>query len=354
MKVGFVLPGPMNTPSGGFRIVYEYADRLAARGHEVTVYHNLILPKINYNQDWLIKRLIYCLRQKWPQDFQPGWFSFRHSLRTVIVPETSDLYVEDDVVVASSWPTAYGVAGLRPERKKLYLIQGYEVWQGEVDNVHNSYKLGLGNIAVAGWLKEIIEKSGAKVAAHISNSIDFSRFFLTSSSEDRDPYSVAMVYHTLPLKGAEDGLTALKLVKEQFPQLQATLFSIFPEPAGLPAWIQFVFQPSQSAIRDIYNSHSVFLSSSWEEGFGLPGAEALACGCALVTTDSKGVRDYAVNGQTALLSPPKNPQLLAKNVISLLQNPSLRTVLAQHGYQNIRQFSWDAAVERLESLMTGL
>jgi hypothetical protein len=39
MRVVFLLPRFSRRPIGGFRVVYEYARRLGARGHTVTVVH---------------------------------------------------------------------------------------------------------------------------------------------------------------------------------------------------------------------------------------------------------------------------------------------------------------------------
>jgi hypothetical protein len=39
MRITFILPMFLASPSGGFRIVYEYANRLQQRGHRVTLVH---------------------------------------------------------------------------------------------------------------------------------------------------------------------------------------------------------------------------------------------------------------------------------------------------------------------------
>ncbi len=39
MKITFILPGPGCTPVGGYKVIYEYANRLAKLGNEVTVVH---------------------------------------------------------------------------------------------------------------------------------------------------------------------------------------------------------------------------------------------------------------------------------------------------------------------------
>jgi len=40
MKITFVMPGYSLKPVGGIKVVYDYANQLASRGHEVTVLHS--------------------------------------------------------------------------------------------------------------------------------------------------------------------------------------------------------------------------------------------------------------------------------------------------------------------------
>ena len=78
--------------------------------------------------------------------------------------------------------------------------------------------------------------------------------------------------------------------------------------------------------------------------------EAMACKCALVTTNNGGCRDYAIHGKTALVSPPKRPEELAENLIRLLESEDLLKTIAENGYQYVRQFTWDKAVNKMEEL----
>src|SRR3546814_17749375 len=59
-------------------------------------------------------------------------------------------------------------------------------------------------------------------------------------------------------------------------------------------------------------------SSDLGEGWHLPPAEAMACGCAVVSTDIPGVFDYALEGTTALLAPPGDSATLADRLTELL------------------------------------
>lgn len=50
----------------------------------------------------------------------------------------------------------------------------------------------------------------------------------------------------------------------------------------------------------------------------------MACGVPVVTTDSGGIRDYAINEETALVVSPRKPEELAAAVIRLLKDTPLR------------------------------
>ena len=62
----------------------------------------------------------------------------------------------------------------------------------------------------------------------------------------------------------------------------------------------------QAALGREYDAARVFAVGSWFEGFCQPGLEALACGTPLVTTDNGGCREYAIDGETALVVPPRD------------------------------------------------
>ena len=78
--------------------------------------------------------------------------------------------------------------------------------------------------------------------------------------------------------------------------------------------------------------------------------EAMACKCAVVATAVGGIPDYAVAGETALVSPPRSPELLAENIIRLVEDEKLLGCLSEAGYDHIREFTWEKSTEELERL----
>ena len=122
-------------------------------------------------------------------------------------------------------------------------------------------------------------------------------------------------------------------------------------PASLPAWSRYGGNVTNQRLRTLYNGSRIYVCSSFAEGFALPPAEAMACGCAVAATDCGGIREFAVNDVNALLSAPGDADALARNIIRLLEDDQLRVRLAIAGHQLISRFSWETAANTLEELI---
>ncbi|SRR5579884_943684 len=354
MKITFLMPCYAWGPSGGFRVVYEYASRLAKRGHRVTVVHP--------------RQLRFIPRERHPYwKIRAAVFRFRESFRTPTVdwmevnPDVHLLYTatshfrdipDGDMIFATAWHTVASVLAC-PEAKGVrgYLIQGYESWQGPKDDVDRTWRSPLRKVVVSRWLVEKGRQLGVTDVTYIPNGVDCLRYIPSHPIDARLP-RVAMMYSTVESKGSAEAITALTAAKRIFPGLEAVAFGICRRPNTLPEWIEYHRNPPQNfLIHHIYGKSSIFISSSWAEGFALPPAEALACGCAVVATDSGGIREFIRDGATGLLSPPKDSSALAKNLLRLLADDSLRIELVRRGLAVIRTFNWERSVTCLEAFI---
>lgn len=345
-SITFVLPMPARVPIGGYKVVYEYADLLAEK-YNVNIVYSVILPYVKNKYPSIIRFFAahYILNNK-----KYCWYSFKNKVNFKVVWNIDDNVIPDsDVVIATAWETADPISKLsRSKGAKYYFIQHYETWAGEKILVERTYLLGLKNIVIARWIEEKIKCLGGTVHAYIPNGINFNAFQLESKIESRNPHTIAMMYHTIEWKGAKDGIEALNLVRNVYKNISVTLFSVVPKSRDIPSWVNYVCNPSLDELVKIYNSNAIFLCPSWSEGFGLPGAEALACGCALVTTDNGGCRDYAIDGETALLSQPRNSEELAKHIICFLKDNEFRIRIAKQGYNLIQKFTWENSLKTFE------
>lgn len=358
MRIAFVLPGYPWGPIGGFRVVYEYANRLVAKGHEVAIVHPRHLGNVSPPPAGSLYRRLRREGAKlrdWA--FRPSvhWQPVDGRVRMLYVSDPDASKVPDgDVVFATTWHTAEYVLGY-PKSKGLrfYLIQAYETWWGPKDRVEAAWRAPLYKVVIARWLFEIGRELGCEHMEYIPNGIDHEKYRLLNPISNR-PKRVATLFHADDWKGSPDGLRALGVVKNQHPDVRVTLFGTPRRTESIPEWVEYLRDPPQTEIVNrIYNGSSIYLCASWSEGFPLPPAEAMACGCALVSTDIGGVREYAEHGVTALLSPPRDPEALARNLIRVLDDDALRVRLAEAGNRGIRQFTWERSTDQLERFIQG-
>jgi len=344
LRINIILPFPVTKPVGGAKVMYEFANRLQALGHRVTVLHSLKRPFKEMRSPLWFKRFLFWIRRAQ----RPSWFPLHRNCRSLIVDEISDAFVPDgDLLLSTWWQMSYAVAGLSPQKGvRINLVQDFEHWSGQVSLVKDSYRLPLHNAAISRWLQQLVQTESGRPAQLLPLAIDTDRFYLQTAIADRFRYSVISLYSEEKRKGSQYTVQAFALLKKSYPQLQATLFGVYPRPAQLPDWIQYHQRPTDLSKR--YNSHAVFMTASLGEGWALPPAEAMACGCAVVCTDIGGHADYALHEKTALLVPPENGAALTDAVQRLFEQQTLRLALAAQAEQFIKaQFNWDRSIQAL-------
>ena len=87
-----------------------------------------------------------------------------------------------------------------------------------------------------------------------------------------------------------------------------------------------------------YQAADVFVYPSFNETFGLPILEAMACGCPVVTSDTSAMPETA--GGAAVLSDPKDPASIARAIVEAA-GPG-RDRLRDEGLRRARQCTWGA------------
>ena len=89
----------------------------------------------------------------------------------------------------------------------------------------------------------------------------------------------------------------------------------------------------------LYNIASVMLFPSWDEGFGHPPLEAMACGTPTVTSDIPVLLE--TTGDAALHAPPGDVMKLADRAGELLGDAALRASFRTRGIARAGQYTWE-------------
>jgi L-malate glycosyltransferase len=359
MRITFLNPGHMVLPGGGLRIELEYANYLARKGHSVCLICPLPMnfieqpprARIKSAFEWWHARLSAAIRTRTGRS-PLQWMILEPGVQLMFVPSLEARFIPDaDVVFATWWQTAEAVADYPADKGvKFYLIQSYETWGGPKDRVDRTWMSPLYKVVISRWLLDLGAAMGAIGLRHIPNALS-ERFRVVCSPEDR-PVSIVALYARAELKGAADALAVLERIHRRYPNLPMTMFGVGRRGLEIPSWIQYWQNPRQDdLINSIYNNSSIYLGASWAEGWSLPPAEAMACGCVFVGTDSGGVRDFAIDGETALLSPPKDREALYRNLCRVIEDGELLRRLQRNGTANIRQFTWEKSGGLLEQYL---
>lgn len=367
MNITFVLANYPLTPSGGMRVIYEHANQLCERGHCVSLVHptgvRLNVPsakRLRVLRSWwrgqLLRRATRHLQV--PRE-RPNWQFIDPRVRMIYLKgEPISAYIPDgDVVIATAWETAPYVDNYPTSKgTKFHYVADYERWITADDEARSlmgeafalkSTKLALSQVSIN--MIETYNTNSSKYIVPIS--IDHSMYRIIKPIGQRDPMRLSMAYRVPQHKGIADGLEALRIVHKSYPDIQADLFGSSQMQYSLEPWMNYIYKPSNEDIVRIYNHSSVFVVSSWAEGWGLPGMEAMACGATLCSTDTGGVHEYAIHNRNALISPPHRPDILAQNIINLIADQKMRKNLAEQGIKDVQQFTWNRAAELFDQYL---
>lgn len=397
MKITFVLP--FTKVGGGVRVVFEYSNRLIKNGHDVRIVYPIIPPLLHSKSTVKLAKYktIESLRNLKRKN-EVKWFDLSvplikvFSLNPRYVQFSEQSIPDADVVIATSWETAYFVNSLAPKKgKKFYFVQHYEIWdiwnslncwesvtQKVVDktklpitmsyitpkdsylkkmkmSVDNTYTLPLMKITISSWLKELLEQRfKQKVYGTITNGVN-SNLFRCSKEKDWNSNKriILMPYRGEQWKGDLDGMTALEYINKHYNDVEIWLYGM-KKPSRVPEWAHFFEGLSDEKLAELYCLSHVLVIPSWVEGCQLPPMEGMASKCAIVATNVGGVPDYAVSNETAVVVPPHDPKKLEEGIMYLLDNWERAKVIAENGYTHIKQFTWEKATEELyEALLKG-
>lgn len=111
---------------------------------------------------------------------------------------------------------------------------------------------------------------------------------------------------------------------------------------NLESRVRFLDFVEDKDLPALYNLARVLVYPSLYEGFGLPVAEAMACGTPVVTTQVASVPEIV--GRAGILVNPNDSDALASGMMQALQDPA---PLRAAGPKQVRRFVWEQSARTL-------
>jgi glycosyltransferase involved in cell wall biosynthesis len=209
----------------------------------------------------------------------------------------------------------------------------------------------------------------------IARGFDAERIEVNYCGFDSAPYELAStpprnshptIIHTGRLrkyKGADLVLRSFTQIREQLPDARLEIVGDGPErpilerlasDLGLGESVTFHGFIDLAAMVDLLCRSHLFMNASPKEGWGLTVVEAGACGVPTVAANSPGLRDSVRDGETGILVPYGEISAMAQAALELLSDEPRRAAMGSAASLRAHGFSWDEGAKQMESQLLSL
>ncbi len=190
-------------------------------------------------------------------------------------------------------------------------------------------------IDVENWIN--VERTQLREEFRFENNISFDALVLGTVGELKH------------LKGQQDFILAAQIIVKKFPETHFIIVgkdnsydrSFRRELKRLGktfdleknfSWFDWI-----EDTKPLLSSLDIFVSPSHSESFGLAILEAMASGCAVVSTETEGAKELLGNGENGILTPVKNPVKLAEAICELLENQEKIIELGENAQKHAKE-----------------
>jgi UDP-glucose:(heptosyl)LPS alpha-1,3-glucosyltransferase len=232
--------------------------------------------------------------------------------------------------------------------------------------VYSDRKTSLAAVSqhTADLLKQYFQRDDVRV---IPNGVDTGEFCMSARAERRDQARRNLAFRdsdfVLLLIGNDwrvKGVPAVLEAMAQLPALPLHFLVVGDDAAGgfrekanrLGVLERCHWEAPRPEVMDFYAAADVYISPSREDSFGLPVAEAMACGLPVITSSQAGVSALLHDGFDGFVPPdPEDTQELAGIIKRLCGDSTLRRIVGEAAARKAQAWTWDRSAAQVWSLL---
>lgn len=329
---------------GGDRIVADYLSFLARKGYEIDYWVNEIDTNLEMDPHITVRRI--------PYKGKGGTILFVLTRQFL-----SDIVLVDLIVMAFfSW--------FKNKRRIIYIAQDDDTSyyrsilikafiQLSYWFVLKSFKVPV--ISESERLTGILQKYRPLSIKTVPNGINLELFHKNSQTayrQNRQKDFVILFFGRDDYrKGLDVALKCINALKERRPQNDWELWVIGKEIVIEGVLIKnWGFIDSEVELRDILSAADIYLMAARSEGLSLLMLQAMACQCAIVTTNVSSIIQDNVHG---LISPVDQYADLANNLNALMNTPALLSQLQHNAASLALKFDVNKSKVEFEDALKG-
>lgn len=314
---------------GGVRTVFDEARALRKRGHAVSI------------------RALFGDHRWYPHKVSVDY------VNDLSVPFRDQASLPD-IVVATFWTTVQ--AALRLKRPlTFHYCQGYEADSIEYaslkEEIDKTYRLPLPKLTTGEWLANRLREGfghnafniysiGQIVDLDIFKPPPFWRQLLPGKAEGTPRILICGLFEA-SVKAITDALHAVAILRRKGHKVHLTRVSTVDtshREREITEIDEYHVHVPPALMPDIYRSSHLYIAPSLaHEGFGLPFAEALACGTPAVATAIPSHLSFSERHDYALFVPEGDPPSIAEAALEIMHNAALRKRLRKRGIEEVNR-----------------
>jgi len=241
---------------------------------------------------------------------------------------------------------------LRGVHRRAY----YALLSGLESRIYTNPRVSLAAVSqrTAAYLKDYFHRQNVPV---IPNGVDLAQFSSSArlalrpaargrrNFQERD-FVLLLIGNDWRVKGLDTVLRAVSILRE----LPILVIAAGDDSPGsfhelaksLGVSERCHFEPSREDVLDFYASADLYVSPSREDSFGLPVAEAMACGLPIITSTNAGVAELIHDGTDGfILRKSDDSQALAGIIQRLHRDEALRRNAGAAAAHTAANWTWD-------------
>jgi len=323
---------------GGDKMVVEYANYLASRGHDVTIMTNVVDTLFS-----VVAKVVSASRSRKGK--------LGSIVKALFLKSTADVIIADIIAMVF-------LLSFRNRNKLLYFAQDYDeaYYKNALAKLiirtaylHCLRILRIPVIAVSEELGQLLRKRFNADVRVVPNGIDTNVFrvdideeylFLKGSSK------VILVFARSDYRKGFD--IAISILKGYKKEIEDGIISIWAvgENIGAPFTIRnFGFVPPEK-LRKILSCSNALLYPSRHEGLPLFVLEAMACGCPVVTS---GTVSFIIDGENGMIA--ETVSEFGEKLIDVLTNDRKREHIIHEGFATIKGYDLHNSKRSFENIL---
>jgi glycosyltransferase involved in cell wall biosynthesis len=151
----------------------------------------------------------------------------------------------------------------------------------------------------------------------------------------------------------EDGFWVMEQLYKRYPYLKFKVIGEWRE-NWIPEFVEFYDGNKIENLVNFYRNTDIFIYTSKKDACPNPPMEAMACKCAVVTTEVGAIPDYTEKDKSAIVVRVGDREGILKGVINLIENNDYFRKISEEGYKKIQEFSIEKQGEKLEKFLLNL